>query len=83
MRLRTEDVTWQEIDGELVLLDLARSTYLTTNATGAYLAKLLLDETSEEELAASLQQHYSIEADAARSDVRDFLAELGRLQLLA
>jgi hypothetical protein len=83
MRLRADDVTWQEIDGELVILDLARSTYLTTNATGAFLAKRLVDETTADDLAAALAEHYGIDQADAVADVEAFLAELTRLELLA
>ena len=82
MRLRTRDVTWQEIDGELVILDLARSTYLTTNGTGAFLAKRLTDEASEEDLAAALAAEYGIGTEDALADVRDFVASLTELELL-
>ena len=82
MRIRTDQVTWQEIDGELVILDLARSTYLTTNATGAFLTKLLVHETSEDDLAAALAAKYDLAVDGARADVRTFAAELDRLGLL-
>lgn len=82
MRLRTQDVTWQEIDGELVILDLARSTYLTTNGTGAFLTKRLVDEASEAELAAALVAEYGVPADEALADVREFVGTLTELQLL-
>ncbi len=82
MRLRTQDVTWQEIDGELVILDLARSTYLTTNGTGAFLTKRLVDETSETELADALAAEYGVPADAALGDVREFVGSLTELGLL-
>lgn len=83
MRLRTQNVTWQEIDGELVILDLARSTYLTTNATGAFLTKLLVDETTEAELARALGAQYDLTPDDALADVREFLGTLTELELLA
>lgn len=82
MRLRGEDLTWQEIDGELVILDLARSSYLTTNGTGAFLAKLLVADRSPEELAEALAAEYGIEVAEARADVDAFVAELTRLELL-
>lgn len=82
MRLRGEDLTWQEIDGELVILDLARSSYLTTNGTGAFLAKLLVADRSPEELAEALAAEYGIEVAEARQDVDVFVAELARLELL-
>lgn len=83
MRLRSQDVTWQEIDGELVILDLVRSTYLTTNGTGAFLAKRLVDDTTPEDLAAALAAQYGISEEEAAADVAAFLSELGRLELLA
>lgn len=83
MKLRTEDVTWQEIDGELVILDLARSTYLTTNQTGAFLAKLLVEETTEDALADALVAEFGIERSEAVADVDAFLGELRKLELLA
>ena len=48
MKLRTDGVTWQEIDGELVLLDMQTSAYLTTNVAGAVLAKLLVEERTQD-----------------------------------
>ena len=36
MKLRAHDLTWREIDGDLVILDLRSSTYLTTNASGKF-----------------------------------------------
>ena len=44
MQIRTEGLVWQELEGDLVLMDLERSVYLTTNATGSVLAKLLTEE---------------------------------------
>ena len=82
MRLRGEDLTWQEIDGELVILDLARSSYLTTNGTGAFLAKLLTTDHSADELAEALAAEYEITVAQAREDVDAFVAELTRLELL-
>lgn len=82
MRLRGEDLTWQEIDGELVILDLARSSYLTTNGTGAFLAKLLVTDHTVDDLAAALAAEYGITATEAREDVDTFVAELSRLELL-
>ena len=82
MRLRGEDLTWQEIDGELVILDLARSSYLTTNGTGAFLAKLLVEDRTADDLAAALAAEYGITPEEARGDVDVFVAELARLELL-
>ncbi len=82
MQLRSEGITWREIDGELVILDTERSVYLTTNASGSFLAKLLTAERSGDELAEALVSHYGIDRAAAEADVASFLAELRAKDLL-
>lgn len=82
MRLRDNDVTWQEIDGELVILDLATSNYLTTNAAGALLAKRLQQPATLEDLVSVLVAEYSIEQDVARRDAEAFVADLDDRGLL-
>lgn len=82
MRIRTENVTWQEIDGELVILDLERSTYLTTNVVGAQLAKYLTEDRSLEDLIALLVTTYGIDTDTARRDSETFVQQLASKDLL-
>lgn len=83
MRLRTDGLSWQEIDGELVILDLAASVYLTTNGSGAFLAKLLTSERTEAELADALVAEYGIDAATAAADAATFVAQLAEKGLLA
>jgi len=82
MRMRTDGLTWQEIDGELVILDLVGSVYLTTNGSGAFLAKLLTEERSEPELAEALVAQYDIDTETASADVAAFVAQLSEKKLL-
>lgn len=83
MRIKTEGVSWQEIDGELVILDLNRSVYLTTNAAGADLAKLLVQDRTADELADALVAKYEISRDQAAADVQAFVGQLADKKLLA
>lgn len=82
MRLRTEGITWQEIDGELVILDLQSSMYLTTNGSGAFLAKLLTEERTEQELATALAAEFDIADDVAAADTAAFIEQLADKKLL-
>ncbi|GAA1999819.1 PqqD family protein [Microbacterium ulmi] len=83
MKLRSEGVTWQEIDGELVILDLKTSAYLTTNAAGTTLAKLLTEERSLDELADALVDAFDIDRPQALADADAFVEQLSAKSLLA
>lgn len=76
MKLRADDITWREIDGDLVILDLRSSTYLTTNASGAVLMKELTEERTDDELVRALVDAFGISTAQAESDVRSFVAAL-------
>ena len=82
MRLRADGLTWQEVDGELVLLDLNSSKYLTTNAAGTLLAQTLADGATEDQLVGALVDAYGIDESVARADTASFLADLRAQDLL-
>lgn len=82
MRLRTADLSWREIDGELVLLDLRSSTYLTSNASGSVLIRHLVEDRTAGELARALVDAFGIPSSQAEQDAEDFLAELDRAGML-
>lgn len=82
MRLRTEDVSRREIDGEMVVLDLRTSTYLTANRVGTLLLRLLDEPRSLDELTEALTVGFGISRSRASADAAAFLAELERRGLL-
>lgn len=82
VRLRGEDLAWREIDGDLVILDLRASTYLTSNASGAVLMKALTEDRTEAELTKCLMDAFSIPAEQARRDVQSFVEALATGGLL-
>lgn len=82
VRLRETGVSWREIDGELVVLDLASSKYLTTNESGTTLLKSLTADTTPDELADMLVEKFDIDPVTAERDVATFLADLHSRGLL-
>jgi hypothetical protein len=82
MKLRLDDITWREIDGDLVVLDLRSSTYLTANASGTVLMRQLTEERTVPQLVQSLVDAFGIPEQRARHDVQAFLDELGERGLL-
>jgi hypothetical protein len=76
MRLRLDDLTWQELDGEVVLLDLQGSAYFQLNGSGTLLWRRLVEGCDRDELEASLLEHYDVDRQQAAADVDGFLAAL-------
>jgi Coenzyme PQQ synthesis protein D (PqqD) len=77
MRLRSEGLSWREIDGEAVLLDLRSSTYFRTNRSGTLLLKALVDgDRDRDDLIARLRDSYGLTTDQAEHDVDSFVTRL-------
>lgn len=82
-RLRASDLTWREVDQQVVVLDLRSSAFLELNRTGTVLWKALTEGSiSDEELAARLTSLYGIDDDRARRDVGAFIQSLEDMGLL-
>lgn len=83
MKLRASDLTWQEIDDEIVVLDLRASSYLRLNGTGAHLWKELEQGADVAGLVDSLVATFEVDPATARRDIDAFLRQLRRADLLA
>jgi len=82
MRLRADGLTWREIEGETVLLDLRSSTYFRTNRTGTRLLRVLADGCEREALVATLTGDFGLSAEQAGADADAFVAQLEQRGLL-
>lgn len=71
-----KDLLTHQLDGQAVLLDLASGKYLGLNETGAIVWALLLQGTEPSEVANRLARTFSVELEAAQSDVDRFIADL-------
>jgi hypothetical protein len=83
MRLRSGGLTWREIDGHTVVLDLHSSTYFRTNRTGTFLLRKLVEDHQRDELIAHLAEEYGIGDEQATEDVNRFVKVLSERGLLA
>jgi len=72
---RHPDVAWQTIGDEAIVMSLAEGRVLGLNPTGA-LVWSLVEERDEDGLVAAVVERFATEAEAAREDVRAFLALL-------
>jgi hypothetical protein len=77
-------VLWRRIEGEVIVLDLVGSTYLTLNDTGACLWELLTGSSvSESELVDSIVGEFAVDRAGAERDTAAFLRNLESRGLLA
>ena len=82
MRLREDDLVWQVIEGEVVALDLAKSSYFRINGTGTILWEALKEDRTMEDLTEILRKEYDIDEARARIDVNFFVEGLRERDLL-
>jgi hypothetical protein len=82
LRLREEGLSWREIDGELVAVDLATSQYLGANPAGLALWRSLAAGAEREKLVAQLVDTYGIDPARAGADVDRFIGEVEAAALL-
>lgn len=82
LRLRADDVVWEDLDGSVVALDLRASAYFTLNGSGTVLWRRVVEGTTRDELARALVDRYGLAVDHARVEVDDFLAALAGRGLL-
>jgi hypothetical protein len=82
LRLRTGEVTWQPLDGDVVVLDLRTSRYLRLNDTAALLWHRLEDGARREDLVEALLGAYDVDAATAAADVDRVLGVLDEQDLL-
>ena len=74
--------TETEIEGEVVVMDLARGDFFSLTGTAAAIWRRIDGSRSREVLIAELAAEYELGADAVTADVDAFLAQLGAAGLI-
>ena len=82
LALRTENIDWRLVDGEVVAVDLSSKAYFATNASGALLWSRLHSGADREELVELLRERYGLTTDMEERDVDAFLDHLAERGLL-
>ena len=83
IQVRTDELTWREVEDEIVVLDRRNWGYISINGTGALLWPHLVSGTSKRALVDALRGAFPLDEDQARNDVARFLATLVQHDLLA
>lgn len=72
-----ENVLFQEVDGEAVLLSLDEGCYYGLDEVGTTIWKLIDEEAlAPDEVVARLTEIYEVDVEQARGDLDKFLADL-------
>ncbi|HWU11151.1 MAG TPA: PqqD family protein [Streptomyces sp.] len=82
MRLRAEGLSARELSGEIILLDLRSSRYLSVSGVGVDIVNLLSVDRTEEELIAAVLEQYEVDEATVRRDALTFLGQLRDAGLL-
>ncbi len=80
--LRDDDVTWREVDDEIVVLDRRTWAYISVNGSGALLWRDLIRGTTTAALTQALRRSYNLAQEQAEADVARFLSALDEHGLL-
>ena len=80
--LKADDLVWRESEGELVVLELTTTTYLSLNGTARQLWLGLVAGLTLNELIESLAQENHISIERARVDTESFLSTLAERDLV-
>jgi hypothetical protein len=83
VHLRDSGLSSRKFGGEVVVLDLESSRYLTISGSGVLLFELLREEHDRDELVAALLSAFEVDEDTVRRDVDAFIADLSDAGLLS
>jgi hypothetical protein len=81
-RLRSDGLSWREVDGEVIALDHQTAAYLSVNAAGRVLWRALAAGATTPQLVDLLVQEFGLEREPAKADVDAFLDAVARQGLL-
>jgi len=79
---RSEDYVFNEVDGELVMMNIETGAYASLNETGKSIWNLLEEPKSLDEILPSLVEEYDIDETTAKNEVEPFLAKLVEQNIL-
>ncbi len=77
------EVLFQEVNGEIVLLDLEAETYFGLNESGAMVWRLLQEERDVEQIIAHLLTEFDAEPETVAQDVHELLQQLADARLVS
>lgn len=78
----SEEVLFQEVSGEAVLLDLKSEQYFGLDKVGTHVWQLLNENLPEESIVDQLLERYEVDRQTLENDVSQLLAQLEKAGLV-
>ena len=82
LKLRADNLEWREVEGEVIVLDLEGSVYMSLNGSGAVCWRALADGATRDQVVERVTESFDVDGERAERDVDAFLAELTSRGLL-
>jgi len=76
LRPNTEEVAFESVDGEVILINVTKGTYYSIDGVGGVAWELIEHGSTAEAICEHVLAHYDVAADVARPDLERFLAAL-------
>ncbi|NAZ86673.1 PqqD family protein [Kineococcus indalonis] len=77
--VRADELAWNEVDDQIVVLDTATSTYHAVSGAGVVLWPLLVEGTTRADLLERLTGTFDVDRERAEADLDAFLASCAPL----
>lgn len=81
-QLRSDQVVWSKVGEDIVILELASSTYFTVRGSGVAIVERLVEGATEDSLIADVTDRFEVDEETARADVARFLKDLADKDML-
>ena len=81
-RIDPDKVIWRNIDGEIILLNLASGHYYTLNKTGSFIWNVFVENKTSQEAAEKLADQFNIPSKTAKEDVLYLIVMLEKEDLI-
>jgi hypothetical protein len=83
MKIRSSGLSWRQLDDNIMLLDIATSSYLSITGAGSVIWVALVAGSTVDQLVTTVLDEFDVDHATAAADVTAFLADLEARGLLA
>ena len=72
----SEDVIWTEVDGEVVILNIASGVYFSVGGVGTRIWSLIVEQLASEEIITRLLSEFEVDETKLKEDFNSMVRDL-------